>query len=111
MNSHPDPGQRTAYGRRTRPPAPSPDWPAPPAAPFTTGRPRLIGIVNITEDSFSDGGCYLAPAAASHPGSAPVDPAKEERRLAPVLDQLTADGIPVSVDSFQPKTQQFAISH
>jgi dihydropteroate synthase type 2 len=129
MNSHPDPGQRTAYGRRTRPPAPSPDWPA---APFTTGRPRLIGIVNITEDSFSDGGCYLAPAdaiaharrlradgadiidlgaAASHPGSAPVDPAKEERRLAPVLDQLTADGIPVSVDSFQPQTQKFAISH
>jgi dihydropteroate synthase type 2 len=95
------------------------------------GRPRVIGIVNITEDSFSDGGRYLAPdealaharrlraegadiielgPAASHPDATPVTAADEQRRLAPVLDQLAADGIPVSVDSFQPETQRFAIS-
>lgn len=95
------------------------------------GCPLIIGIVNITEDSFSDGGRYLDPAAAlaharrlradgadiielgpaaSHPGSAPVTAAEEQRRLAPVLRQLAHDGIPVAVDSSQPQTQQFAIS-
>jgi dihydropteroate synthase type 2 len=91
----------------------------------------LIGIVNITEDSFSDGGRYLSPRAAvaharrlradgadiielgpaaSHPDSAPVTVAEEQRRLAPVLEQLAADGIPVCVDSFWPETMRFAIS-
>jgi len=95
------------------------------------GSPRIIGVVNITEDSFSDGGCYLDPEAAiiharklradgadvvelgpaaSHPGSAPVTAAEEQHRLAPVLEQLATDGIPVSVDSSRPETQRFAIS-
>jgi dihydropteroate synthase type 2 len=95
------------------------------------GSPRIVGIVNITEDSFSDGGCYLDPAvavaharrlradgadiielgpAASHPDSAPVPVAEERRRLAPVLEQLAADGVPVSVDSYRPETLRFAIS-
>ena len=75
------------------------------------GSPRIVGIVNITGDSFSDGGRYLDPAAAlaharklradgadiielgpaaSHPGSAPVSAAEERRRLAPVLEPLAA---------------------
>jgi dihydropteroate synthase type 2 len=95
------------------------------------GNPRIVGIVNITEDSFSDGGRYLDPdaaivharrlrgegadvvelgPAASHPGSAPVTAAEEQRRLASVLEQLAADGIPVSVDSSRPQTQRFAIA-
>jgi dihydropteroate synthase type 2 len=95
------------------------------------GCPLIVGIVNITEDSFSDGGRYLDPAtalaharqlradgadiielgpAASHPDSAPVTAAEEQRRLAPVLAPLAADRIPVAVDSFRPETQQFAIS-
>ena len=95
------------------------------------GSPRIVGIVNITGDSFSDGGRYLDPAAAlaharrlradgadvielgpaaSHPGSAPVSAELEQRRLAPVLDRLAADGIPVSVDSFRPETLRFADS-
>jgi dihydropteroate synthase len=95
-------------------------------------RPCLVGIVNITEDSFSDGGRYLAAAdalaharrlrsegadiielgpAASHPDSAAVTAEEEQRRLAPVLRPLTTDGIPVSVDSFLPETQRFSISH
>lgn len=100
------------------------------AAPLLpAGSPRIVGIVNITGDSFSDGGHYLDPAAAlaharrlradgadvielgpaaSHPGAAPVPAAEERRRLAPVLERLAADGIPVSVDSFLPETLRFA---
>jgi dihydropteroate synthase type 2 len=95
------------------------------------GIPRIVGIVNITGDSFSDGGRYLDPAAAlahasrlraegadvielgpaaSHPGSAPVSAVEERRRLAPVLERLAADGIPVSVDSFRTATLRFAVS-
>jgi dihydropteroate synthase type 2 len=102
---------------------------APPLVPADW--PRVVGIVNITEDSFSDGGRYFAAAdalaharrlrsegadiielgpAASHPDSARVSAEEEQRRLAPVLGPLAADGIPVSVDSFQPETQRFAIS-
>lgn len=51
----------------------------------------------------------LGPAA-SHPESARVTAEEEQRRLAPVLGPLAADGIPVSVDSFQPETQLFAAS-
>lgn len=103
-----------------------------PAAPLLpAGCPLIVGIVNITEDSFSDGGRYLDPAAAlaharqlradgadiielgpaaSHPDSVPVSATAEVRRLAPVLEQLAADEIPVAVDSFRPRTQRFAIS-
>jgi dihydropteroate synthase len=95
------------------------------------GSPRIVGIVNITADAFSDGGRYLDPTAAlaharrlradgadvielspaaSHPGSAPVSAAEERRRrLAPVLEQLAVDGITVSVDSFLPETLRFAV--
>jgi dihydropteroate synthase type 2 len=94
---------------------------APPGPLLPAGNPRVIGIVNMTEDSFSDGGRYLDPAAAisharkltadgSHPDSAPVSAAEEQRRLAPVLGQLAVDGIPVSVDSFRPETLRFAVS-
>jgi dihydropteroate synthase type 2 len=95
------------------------------------GSPRIVGVVNITADSFSDGGRYLDPAAAvaharrlradgadvielgpaaSHPGSAPVSAAEERQRLAPVLETLAADGTAVSVDSFRPQTLRFAVS-
>ena len=104
---------------------------APPGPLLPAGNPRIVGIVNVTEDSFSDGGRYLDPEAAvaharrlrtdgadvielgpaaSHPGSAPVTAAEERRRLAPILERLADDGIPVSVDSFRPQTLRFAIS-
>ena len=104
---------------------------APPGPLLPAGNPRVVGIVNITADSFSDGGRYLNLAAAvaharrlraegadiielgpaaSHPNSAPVSAAEEQRRLAPVLRELAADGIPVSVDSFRPGTLRFAVS-
>jgi dihydropteroate synthase type 2 len=93
-------------------------------------RPGIFGIVNITSDSFSDGGRFLAPDAAiaqarklmaegadaidlgpasSNPDAAPVSSDEEIRRLTPVLAALTADGVPVSIDSFQPETQDWAL--
>src|ERR1700735_5273347 len=97
--------------------------PAPPGPLLPAGSPRIVGIVNITADSFSDGGRYLDPAAAlaharrlradgadvielgpaaSHPGSAPVSAAEERRRLAPVLERLTAGRVAVSGGSLLP---------
>lgn len=92
--------------------------------------PRLFGILNLTEDSFSDGGRFLDPAqavaqarrlaaagaagvdvgaAASNIAAKPVAPAEEIARLEPVLEALAAAGIAVSVDSFAPETQLYAL--
>ena len=92
--------------------------------------PCLFGIVNITEDSFSDGGRYLDPAAAiaharalvaagaevidlgaaaSNVDAQPVSAAEEIRRLDPVIAALAAEGIQISVDSFLPEVQRFAL--
>ncbi|KOU58126.1 dihydropteroate synthase [Streptomyces sp. MMG1533] len=89
----------------------------------------LVGIVNVTADSFSDGGRFLDAEdalaharqlrsagadiielgpAASHPGAQQVTAAEEIRRLTGVVDRLVADGVPVSVDSYLPETQRFA---
>jgi dihydropteroate synthase type 2 len=94
--------------------------------------PLIVGIVNVTEDSFSDGGRYLDPddalaharrlvaqgadivelgAASSHPDAAAVSPAEESRRLVPVLEGLRADRAVVSVDSMHPETWRLALAH
>jgi dihydropteroate synthase len=87
----------------------------------TPEHPMLMGILNITPDSFYDGGRYLDPAAAldrawalqesgariidvggesSRPGSAPVNEEEELRRVLPVVRLLTGKlKIPVSVDT------------
>jgi dihydropteroate synthase type 2 len=91
---------------------------------------RLLGIVNLTEDSFSDGGRYLAPAAAlaharqlaadgadildlgaaaSNPSAKAVPAAEEIRRLEPVVRALIAEGHTVSIDSFSSATQCWAL--
>ena len=94
--------------------------------------PCILGIVNITEDSFSDGGRYLDPtaaiahartlaaagadvidlgAAASNVDARPVSAAGEIARLDPVIRDLVADGTQISVDSCLPEVQRFAIAH
>jgi dihydropteroate synthase type 2 len=96
-----------------------------------SARPVLFGILNITADSFSDGGRFLDPAAAvaearrlaaagadvidvgaaaSNAAAQPVPPEEEIRRLGFVLPALEADGIAVSVDTFHPETQRFALA-
>lgn len=91
---------------------------------------KIFGILNITEDSFSDGARFLAPdaalararwlaahgadvidigAASSNPRSMTVAPEVEIARLAPVVAAMKAAGHPVSVDSFSPSIQRWAI--
>ena len=84
-------------------------------------RPRVLGVVNITPDSFSDGGRFLEPSAAiaeaerqvaegadaidlgaesTRPGAAPVSPDAEWARLAPVLSVLAGRlEVPISIDT------------
>ncbi len=89
---------------------------------FTLGldRPLVMGIVNVTPDSFSDGGTHatadsaiawaeklVADGAAivdiggesTRPGSAPVTPAEETARVLPVFERLAALPVPLSVDT------------
>ncbi len=82
--------------------------------------PRIMGIVNVTPDSFSDGGDCLDPAAAlqrceqliadgahildiggesTRPGALTLSPMDEWRRLQPVLQVALTLGVPVSVDT------------
>ena len=92
--------------------------------------PIIFGIVNITEDSFSDGGRYLdgakaieharalaadadvldLGAAASNPNAKMVRPQEEIARLAPVVDDLKQSGRSVSIDSFAPDVQRWALN-
>jgi dihydropteroate synthase len=90
----------------------------------------ILGIVNITEDSFSDGGAFLDAqaaiahaqtlasdgadiidlgAAASNPRAQPVSAEMEIARLAPVLKELKKSGVAVSVDTFSPDVQRWAL--
>jgi dihydropteroate synthase type 2 len=92
--------------------------------------PLLFGILNITPDSFSDGGRFLAPEAAlaqakklvadgadvldlggasSNPDSAPVAAETEIARLEPVVAEARRSGWQISVDSFAPVTQAWAL--
>lgn len=84
-------------------------------------RPMLMGVVNVTPDSFFDGGRFLDPQAAvahalrlveegadlldigaesTRPGATPVDEAEESRRLIPVVTAVAkAVAVPISVDT------------
>lgn len=95
-------------------------------------RPLIMGVVNITPDSFSDGGRFLDPAAAiahahqlieegadlidlgaesSRPGAAAVVSAEEElRRLLPVLRGLRDVPVPLSVDTIKPEVMRVALA-
>jgi dihydropteroate synthase len=89
-----------------------------------------MGIVNVTPDSFSDGGRFLDPARAiehglrlhgegadlvdvggesTRPGAEPVDAAEELRRVIPVVEALAKQGVAVCVDTMKPEVMRGAI--
>ena len=100
---------------------------------LTLGRPIVMGILNVTPDSFSDGGRFLDPtraieharrlvaegadildigAESSRPyGGAVAVPQEEEiRRLDPVLPAVVALGVPVSIDTMKAQVAAAAIA-
>jgi dihydropteroate synthase len=97
---------------------------------LSLARPRVMGIVNLTPDSFSDGGRFYTPSAAieharqlleqgadildlgaesSRPGAQPVSAEEEWRRLEPVLREVVQWNVPVSVDTAKPQVMRAAI--
>ena len=84
-------------------------------------RPAVMGVLNVTPDSFSDGGAFLDPGAAvahaaamaaegadlidvggesTRPGATPVSAEEELRRVMPVVEALAArGGVPISIDT------------
>ena len=100
---------------------------------FAFPRPALVmGIVNVTPDSFFDGGRFLdAPAAVAHalqlveqgaeildiggestrPGALPVSEAEELRRVMPVIEQLAGRvTVPISIDTVKPGVARAALA-
>lgn len=96
-------------------------------APFVW--PAIMGILNVTPDSFSDGGRYAGPEAAiaagrqmvadgagmidvggesTRPGATPVSPAEEQARILPVINGL-AGTVPLSVDTRNASTMEAAL--
>ncbi|MBH1962065.1 MAG: dihydropteroate synthase [Rhodocyclales bacterium] len=95
-------------------------------------RPRIMGIVNLTDDSFSgDGWQGQTEAAIAHglqlrdegadmldlgaessrPGAVPVSAQQEIDRLLPVLQGLATCGVPLSVDTTKPEVMRMALDH
>jgi len=93
-------------------------------------RPIVMGIVNVTPNSFSDGGRFFdAPSAIAHgialreagaaivdvggestrPGAQPVAVEEELGRVMPVLEALVREAVPVSVDTMKPEVMRRAI--
>ena len=99
-------------------------------APARAGRALVMGVVNVTPDSFSDGGRWVTTELAvahgrqliaqgadlldvggesTRPGARRVDPAEEQNRVLPVIRELAAAGIAVSVDTIHAATAAAAI--
>ncbi|MES2227813.1 MAG: dihydropteroate synthase [Pseudomonadota bacterium] len=95
-------------------------------------RPQVMGIVNVTPDSFSDGGAHASTAAAiahcerllaegadlldiggesTRPGSQPVSVEEELARVLPVLDAARGLGCPISVDTSKAEVMMAVLRH
>ena len=98
---------------------------------LTLERPLIMGVVNVTPDSFSDGGRFFGTQQAleharvlieqgadildiggesSRPAAEPVGLDEELRRVMPVLEQLAQMPVPVSVDTCKPEVMRRAIA-
>ena len=97
---------------------------------FFLNRPLIMGIVNATPDSFSDGGCFAAAADAiahgrkmledgadildvggesTRPNAIPVDAETEKRRILPVIESLAKEGAAISADTMKPAVMRGAL--
>ncbi len=98
---------------------------------FDLARPLVMGIVNVTPDSFSDGGCHVSAAAAvahahrlledgadmldiggesTRPGAASVSEQEELDRVLPVLEGLRGIPVPLSIDTYKPAVMRAALA-
>lgn len=98
-------------------------------------QPLVMGIVNVTPDSFSDGGAFFQPSLdtqqaiayalkligegadildiggeSTRPGSLPVSPQQEMDRVLPVIEGLLGAGVPLSIDTRRPEVMEAAIA-
>lgn len=90
----------------------------------------ILGVINVTPDSFYDGGRWLEPASAeqharqlvregadildiggesTRPGAAPVDSGTEQERVLPVIERIVGLGVPVSIDTYRADTARRAL--
>ncbi|MEJ2121902.1 MAG: dihydropteroate synthase [Alphaproteobacteria bacterium] len=105
--------------------------PREPFAGLDLTTPRIMGIVNVTPDSFSDGGDFVDPAAAiaqgralaeagadildiggesTRPGASPITPEQEIERVLPVIEGLVDCGVPLSIDTRNTATMRAAVA-
>lgn len=98
--------------------------------PLSPARPLVMGVLNVTPDSFSDGGQFLDTNAAiararqmvvegadiidiggesTRPGATPVWEGEEAERVIPVIKALAADGTPLSIDTRHSSVMQKAV--
>lgn len=94
-------------------------------------RPLIMGVINVTPDSFSDGGKFtqlkqaveyaealIAEGAdmldiggeSTRPGAAPVSLDEERRRVLPVLEKLAGAAVPISIDTQKPALMREAVA-
>jgi dihydropteroate synthase len=100
--------------------------------PLTLDRPRVVGILNVTPDSFSDGGQFASVEAAvahglrlaeegadmldvggesTRPGAADVAVEDELARVIPVIEQLVArTNLPIAIDTSKPEVMRAAVA-
>jgi dihydropteroate synthase len=101
-------------------------------SPHADARPQVMGVVNVTPDSFSDGGRFLDPAAArdhalslleagadwldvggesTRPGADPVGEGEELDRVVPVIEAILADRpeAKISIDTMKPAVAEAAL--
>ena len=103
--------------------------PSPPGLP-SAARCLVMGVVNVTPDSFSDGGSWFGPDAAiarglelaaqgadivdvggesTRPGAQRIPADEEVRRVLPVITELARAGVPVSVDTMRASVAELAL--
>jgi dihydropteroate synthase len=99
---------------------------------YSLERPLVMGILNATPDSFSDGGRFLAHDAALHhaeqmlaagvdivdiggestrPGAPPLALDEELERVIPLVDELRDAGVAISIDTYKPEVMAEALAH